>query len=127
MFELKEEVVTVDRGDYTLALGLTKLEQEDPFVYVLGGEPLVIVPNQGGARVYGAAGASGVPAEAWHHGAAVEVAPGGVLHDELRVNGVDGRNRIDARLPRIVSSQSFWFAWHGLHPDTEIWPPQPRS
>ena len=123
VFELKEEVVTVDRGGHALALGLTALEAEDPFVYVLGDEPLVIVPNQGGARVYSAAGATGVPAEAWRHGAAVEVAPGGVLHDELRINGVDGRNRVDVRLPRIVSSQSFWFAWYGLHPDSEIWPP----
>lgn len=123
VFELKEEVVTVDRGGLALALGLAALEQEGPFVYVLGGEPLVIVPNQGGARVYSAADAAGVPAEAWRHGAPVEVAPGGVLHDELRVDGVDGRNRIDVTLPRIVSSQSFWFAWHGLHPDTEIWPP----
>lgn len=127
VFELKEEVVTVDRGGHALALGLAELQQEGPFVYVLGGEPLVIVPNQGGARVYSAADAPGVPAEAWRHGAAVEVAPGGVLHDELRVDGVDGRNRVDVRLPRIVSSQSFWFAWYGLHPDTEIWPPEPRS
>ena len=123
VFELKEEVVTVDRGDYTLALGLAALEAEDPFVYVLGDEPLVIVPNQGGARVYSAAEVAGVPAEAWRHGAAVEVAPGGVLHDQLRVNGVEGRSGLDVRLPRIVSSQSFWFAWYGLHPDTEVWPP----
>jgi len=123
VLELKTEVVTVDRGGLALALGLAALEQEGPFVYVLGGEPLVIVPNQGGARVYSAAEVAGVPAEAWRHGAPVEVALGGVLHDELRVNGVDGRNRIDVRLPRIVSSQSFWFAWYGLHPDTEIWPP----
>ena len=122
VFELKEEVVTVDRGGHTLALGLAELEAENPFVYVLGGEPLVIVPNRGGARVYSAADVAGVPAEAWRDGAAVEVAPRGVLHDELRVDGVDGRNRIDVRLPRIVSSQSFWFAWYGLHPDTEIWP-----
>ena len=124
VFELKDEVVTVDRGDHALALGLAALEGLDPFVYVLGDEPLVIVPNRGGARVYRAAGAEGLPAAAWRHGAAVEVAPGGVLHDELRIDGVDGRNRIDVRLPRIVSSQSFWFAWYGLHPDTEIWPPE---
>ena len=127
VFELKEEVVTVDRGGRALALRLAALEGLDPFVYVLGDEPLVIVPNQGGARVYSAADASGVPAEAWRHGAVVEVAPGGVLHDELRVNGIDGRSGLDVRLPRIVSSQSFWFAWYGLHPDTEIWPPEPRS
>ena len=127
VFELKEEVVTVDRGGHRLALGLAELEREDPFVYVLGGEPLVIVPNQGGARVYSAAEAAGVPAEAWRHGATVEVAPGGVLHDELRVSGVDGRDGVDVRLARIVSSQSFWFAWYGLHPDTEIWPPLDAS
>ncbi|WP_419838330.1 DUF3179 domain-containing (seleno)protein [Candidatus Poriferisodalis sp.] len=123
VFELKEEVVTIDRNGLALALGLAELEDMGPFVYVLGGEPLVIVPNRGGARVYSAADVAEVPAAAWRHGAPVEVAPGGVLHDELRVNGVDGRNRVDLRLPRIVSSQSFWFAWYGLHPDTEIWPP----
>ena len=123
VFELKEEVVTLDRNGLALALGLAELEDMGPFVYVLGGEPLVIVPNRGGARVYSAADVAEVPAAAWRHGAPVEVAPGGVLHDELRVNGVDGRNRVDLKLPRIVSSQSFWFAWYGLHPDTEIWPP----
>lgn len=123
VFELKEEVVTVDRDGATLALSLPDLETEDPFVYVLGEEPLVIVPNQGGARVYSAADVEGVPFEAWRHGARVEVAPQGVLHDRLLVNGLDGRNRIDVELPRIVSSQSFWFAWYGLHPDTGIWPP----
>ncbi|WP_419945586.1 DUF3179 domain-containing (seleno)protein [Candidatus Poriferisodalis sp.] len=127
VFALKEEVVTVDRGEHALALGLAALSGEDPFVYVLGAEPLVIVPNPGGARVYSAADVDGIPAVPWRHGAAVEVALGGVGHDELRVNGVDGRNRIDVRLPRIVSSQSFWFAWYGLHPDTEIWPPVDRG
>lgn len=123
VFELKDEVVTVDRREHALALGLAALQQEDPFVYVLGDEPLVIVPNQGGARVYSAAGAAGVPAAAWRHGATVEVAPGGVLHDEVHVSAIDRQAGIELRLPRIVSSQSFWFAWYGLHPDTEIWPP----
>ena len=123
VFALKDEVVTIERAGNSLALGLTALEAEDPFVYVLGTEPLVIVPNQGGARVYSAADVEGVPAAAWRHRAPVEVAPEGVLHDQLLVNGLDGRNRVDIRLPRIVSSQSFWFAWYGLHPDTEIWPP----
>ena len=123
VFELKEEVVTVDRNGHALALGLAELEDMGPFVYVLGGEPLVIVPNRGGARVYSARGVDEVPTEAWRHGASVEVAPGGVLHDELRVSGVDGLGQVDLELARIVSSQSFWFAWYGLHPGTEIWPP----
>lgn len=123
VFELKEEVVTVDRDGRALALGLAALGRLESFVYVLGDEPLVIVPNQDGARVYSAADVEGAPPAMWRHGAAVEVAPGGVLHDELRVNGIEGRNRVDLTLPRIVSSQSFWFAWYGLHPDTEIWPP----
>ena len=25
-------------------------------------------------------------------------------------------------LPRLVSGQSFWFAWAGNHPDTTWWP-----
>lgn len=123
VFELKEAVVTVDRNGRSLALGLAELEPEPPFVYVLGGEPLVIVPHQGSARVYSAADAADVTADAWPHGAAVSVPSGGVMHDALRVDGVGGRSQIDVTLPRIVSSQSFWFAWYGLHPDTEIWPP----
>ena len=126
VFELKDEVVTVDRGDHTLALGLTALEQEDPFVYVLGGEPLVIVPNQGGARVYSATGLDESASGVWRHGAAVTFAPGGVLHDRLLVSGVGETAGLSVELPRIVSSQSFWFAWYGLHPDTEIWPPADR-
>ncbi len=127
VFALKDEVVTVDRGGHALALELAALEQATPFVYVLGAEPLVIVPNQGGARVYSAAGIEGVPAAAWHHGASVEVAPAGVLHDVLRVSAIDGREHASLTLPRVVSSQSFWFAWYGLHPDTEIWPPPNAS
>ena len=122
-FALKEEVVTVDRNDNSLALSLKRLGQAGPFVYVLGDEPLVIVPNRGGARVYSAAGLAEPEAEDWRDGAQVTVAAGGVLHDRLLVAGVDGVEEGSLELPRIVSSQSFWFAWYGLHPDTEIWPP----
>ncbi len=126
-FDLKEEVVTIDRSGNSLALSLPELEQTGPFVYVLAGEPLVIVPNQGGARVYSAADAQGVHSDAWRHEAPVELAPGGILHDQLLVTGLDGRSGLDIALPRIVSSQSFWFAWYGLHPDTEVWPPVDAS
>ena len=54
----------------------------------------------------------------------VQTAPDGVRHDALHLRGLGGRRGIDVRLPRIVSSQSFWFAWYGLHPDTETWPPR---
>ncbi|WP_419920829.1 DUF3179 domain-containing (seleno)protein [Candidatus Poriferisodalis sp.] len=126
-FDAKEEVVTIDRNGNSLALSLPELGQAGPFVYVLGGEPLVIVPNQGGARVYSAAGTEGVQADAWRHEAPVELAPDGVLHDQLLVTGLDRHSGLDIALPRIVSSQSFWFAWYGLHPDTEIWPPVDAS
>ena len=122
-FALKEEVVTVDRNDNSLALSLKRLGQAGPFVYVLGDEPLVIVPNRGGARVYSAAGLAEPESVDWRDGAQVTVAAGGVLHDRLLVAGVDGVEEVSLELPRIVSSQSFWFAWYGLHPDTEIWPP----
>ncbi len=123
VFKLKDQVVTVARGGRSLALELAALEGSEPFVYVLGSEPLVVVPNPGGARIYSAADVEGLATDLWSHGARVEVAPQGVRHDELRVVGLDGRSGINASLPRIVSSQSFWFAWYGLHPDTEIWPP----
>lgn len=125
VFELKDEVVTVDRGDHALALGLAALEGLAPFVYVLGDEPLVIVPNQGGARVYSAAELD-EPAIDWRGIPAVTVAPGGVLHDRLQLRAVGRFTGLSLELPRIVSSQSFWFAWYGLHPDTEVWPPADR-
>ena len=68
VFELKAEVVTVERSGVALALELAALEQTEPFVYVLGTEPLVIVPHPGGARVYSAASSNGESAVVWRHG-----------------------------------------------------------
>ncbi len=33
-----------------------------------------------------------------------------------------GARAFDASGRRLAVSQSFWFAWYGQHPDTEIWP-----
>ena len=108
-FERKEGVITIERNGVAVALGLADVEASDPFVYVLGGEPLVVVPNVGGARVYSGAGLD------LEDRATVEVAPDGATPDSVTL--ADGRE-----LPRIVSAQSFWFAWYGQHEDTLTWP-----
>ena len=109
VFERKEGVITVQRNGLALALGQADVERSEPFVYVLGEEPLVIVPNIGGARVYTAAGLD------LAHLTTVTL-PGDAVTPDLLTLG-DG-----STLPRVVSSQSFWFAWYGIHPDTLVWP-----
>ena len=108
-FERKEGVITIQRNGEAVALAQAEVEASDPFVYVLGGEPLVIVPNVGGARVYSADGLD------LDHLSAVSIEAEGVTPDNLTL--ADG-----SVLPRIVSAQSFWFAWYGQHPDTLTWP-----
>ena len=108
-FERKEGVITIERSGLAVALGLTDVEASSPFVYVLGDEPLVVVPNDGGARVYSADGL------ALEHEDSVELAADGVTPAELTL--ADG-----SVLARIVSGQSFWFAWWGVHQDTLVWP-----
>ncbi len=109
VFERKEEVVTVDRDGLAVAFGLSDVEVAEPFVYVLGDEPLAVVGHSGGARVYSGRGLD------LEHLQPLDVAPDGATTETLRLT--DGRE-----LPRIVSSQSFWFAWFGLHQDTVWWP-----
>lgn len=108
-FDRKAGVITVERNGVSLALELSAVEASDPFVYVLGGEPLVVVPNTGGARVYSAQGLDLADRST------VAVEADGVTADTLTL--ADG-----SVLPRIVSAQSFWFAWFGQHPDTLAWP-----
>lgn len=108
-FERKELVVTIERGGVAVALGLDALRGSSPFVYRLGSEALVIVPHDGGARVYLHPDAS------VGHLQQVDVVDGGAGNEEATL--ADGRSA-----PRVVSGQAFWFAWWGIHPDTETWP-----
>jgi hypothetical protein len=93
VFPLKSEVVTVELEGAHLAVGLAALAAHGPVVLEVGTRPILVVPTAGGARVYDASGLEGAAVPA------------------------DGTG-----LPRLVSGQSYWFAWYGQHPDTAWWP-----
>ena len=109
VFPPKSEVVTVELDGAYLAIELAALARHGPVVLEVGTHPILAVLIAGGARVYDArilgAVAGGPPS-----GAATEAGPDSAVL-------ADG-----TRLPRLVSGQSFWFAWHGQHPDTTWWP-----
>jgi len=102
-FAPKEQVVTLAVGDRYLAVGLTALAAAGPRVLSVGGVWVLVVPTSAGARAYGGA----------RPGDELLVAAAGDAATEL----TDGR-----RLGRLVSGQSYWFAWHAAHPDTSWWP-----
>ncbi len=110
-FAPKDEVVTLDYAGSQLAAGLGSLLEAGGLVTELGGAPVVLVASEGGARAYqGAAG--------------LEVLEGEILFEgELVTAGEDALVLPDGtELARLISGQSFWFAWYGNFPDTEWWP-----
>ena len=110
-FAEKDEVVTLDyRGD-RLAVGLGALLEAGGLVATVGDRTVVFVASGNGARVYESADG-------------IEAASGGVTFrgDEVAITEdalvlPDGTG-----LARLVSGQSFWFAWYGNFPDTDWWP-----
>lgn len=108
-FDRKENVVTISIGDAALAMSVTELADAGPIVVTVGENPVIVVPNEGGARVYDGEGLDLAA------GDSVEIGEGGVTFETLTL--ADSRTA-----PRIVSGQSFWFAWFGQHPDTATWP-----
>lgn len=131
-WDVHQAVITLTTNDGTAAaLALEAVETAAPFTYTAGGELFVIVGNPGGARIY-TAGNADTPASnlltsttnaatsnpadgATHTLGADAIAPNGITTNQLTLT--DGTT-----LPRIVSGQSFWFAWWGLHPQTLTWP-----
>ncbi len=122
-FDEKTGVVTLSRAGGDVAFDQVGLEQSEPFVIVLesdseGPEQLIVVPNIGGARIYlvNQVASSAVLA------AAIGT-PGG----ELGSGAVSSINSASVTLSdgsghtRVVSGQSFWFAWAGLHPNSLVW------
>jgi hypothetical protein len=79
-------------------------------VLAVGDGTVVVVPTPAGARTYDATAVLAPGAE-------VELAATAGAATEQSVELADG-----TALPRIVSGQSFWFAWYGAHPDTDWWP-----
>ena len=120
-FAEKTGVVTLSRPGVDVAFDQVSLEQSAPFVIRLGGadgEQFVVVPNIGGARIYLAdqAANSAVLAQAANSagGELAENTIASVQSDSLTLS--DGTQHV-----RVVSGQSFWFAWAGLHPDALVW------
>jgi len=109
-FPPKTEMATVLVGGGALALDLGALADAGPQLVDVEADTVLALPLEGGARLYDATGAGLTPAD-------VRDARPGADAVEL----ADGR-----RLPRLQSSQAFWFAWHGNHPDTAWWPQEGR-
>jgi hypothetical protein len=110
-FAEKDEVVTLDFAGGRMAVGLEALLEAGGLVTTVGDRPVVFVVSGNGARAYESTDG-------------LEVVNGAVLFagEETTVTEdalllADGTN-----LARLVSGQSFWFAWYGNFPDTSWWP-----
>jgi hypothetical protein len=110
-FAEKDEVVTLDYRGSRLAVGLEALLAAGGLATTVADQPVVFVASGNGARVY-----QGVDGLA--------VVDGVSLFDGTEVTvGEDALTLSDGTvLPRLVSGQSFWFAWYGNFPDTAWWP-----
>jgi len=100
VFEEKAEVATIEHEGHRLAVELTALSDAGPTTIELGSDVVTVIPFAGGARFY--LGAAPNLNEA-------------VFGEEALQAGGD-------ILPRLLSGQSFWFAWYGTFPDTAWWP-----
>ena len=98
VFALKAEVVTIELDGRALAVGRDELAAAGPQVVELAARRLAVVPTEVGARVYDVSGPNAPPPGPL---------PAGVSLPDVA---------------RLANGQSFWFAWYGIHPDTEWWP-----
>ena len=105
---LKDSVIGIDRGGEQLAIGLDAAIDAGPRVFVVGGDPVLVVPGaEVGVRVY--------------DGSGLDLVDG----DRPEVTTSDGDRAVlgdGATLPRAIVDQGFWFAWFGNHPTTDWWP-----
>ncbi len=110
-FAQQDEVVTLDVNGKQLAVGLEALLDRGHLMAVVGDQNVVFVASANGARVYEAIdGLEVIGGELMFAGS-----PADPTEDSLVLS--DG-----TELPRIVSGQSFWFAWYGNFPETDWWP-----
>ena len=100
VFEEKTEVATVEYEGRRLAVELTALSDAGPTTVELGSHLVTVVPFEGGARFY--------------LGAAADLRGALFGEESLQAGGES--------LPRLLSGQSFWFAWYGTFPNTAWWP-----
>lgn len=108
VFEPKTEVATVDLGDGQLAVSINELAVAGPQLIRVANETLAVIPTGAGARFYLA-----TPAPEANE-LATRLASAVITETEVTAG--------DDVWPRVVSAQSFWFAWYGNHPTTSWWP-----
>lgn len=108
VFPLKADVATVAAASGPLAIEIEALDAEGPTVIEHGDELILAVPTSGGARLYDASSS--------------DVQPGADLGDGDVDAGEESATIDGEELPRLESGQSTWFAWFGLHDDTQWWP-----
>lgn len=111
-FEEKERVATLTLDGAAIAVGVEDLAVAGPHVLEVGGARVLAVPTAAGARFYLVTDDAVLDAA---DGGGVTLPPGSVIGEEQAEIG-------GATLERLTSSQSFWFAWYGIHPDTAVWP-----
>jgi hypothetical protein len=111
VFDDKTEVVTLDLDGGRFAAELSALREAGGLITEVGGRAVVFVASANGGRVYESVDG-------------LEIAEGGlILAGEPLLVGEDAIELPDGtRLARLVSGQSFWFAWAGNHPTTDWWP-----
>ena len=102
----KAEVATLDWNGVRIAVEVSTLGELGPQILQVGEATVAVVPTVGGARFYSAADTSLAESDLVDAEA-----------DEAFLVLDDG-----TRLERLVSGQSFWFAWYGAFPDTAWWP-----
>ncbi|MDH3605812.1 MAG: DUF3179 domain-containing protein [Acidimicrobiia bacterium] len=110
-FAKKAEMVTLDVDGGQIAVELDALLDAGGLVTSVGGTDVVFVASANGARAYD--GADGL-----------EVVDGAVVFDGQATTATEDALVLPdgTALPRLVSGQSFWFAWYGNFPDTDWWP-----
>lgn len=107
VFEPKEEVGTIEINGASLAFSIAAVADAGITVLDVGDNAVLIVPTSGGVRAYDA------------RDTALEAGSTPDVATSTATEAVLGNGTV---LPRILSGQSFWFAWYGIHPDTSVWP-----
>jgi hypothetical protein len=100
VFPAKAEVATLEFEGLALAVELNALSASGPTSVEVGDELISVIPSGGGARFY-----LGTPDDF----------DGFEAGEESLTDG-------SVSYPRLISGQSFWFAWYGTHSDTAWWP-----
>ena len=107
-FAPKTEVATLATAGAALAVDIEALRAAGPTVLALSADVSVIaVPTAVGARFFDAR--------------STNLRPGDLVPADLATRLLQPAAG-QTQLPQLASGQSFWFAWYGLHPETDWWP-----